>query len=539
MSRAFDRLLGALGIDARQWRALVIVYLRIDFRPAGGAERRGRKGRPGASPLAGLLFVSVIASAAFALIAGNMANAVVSASLLTTYSAASTIMLLLVDFVGVVLSPDDYGILGPRPVGPRTYFAARLASVAAYVGAVSLVSASLPALVYGLRIGPAAAVAAIAAVVLCNLSTATIVINGYVTLLRWVHPARLRRAMSYLQLGGAMAFYVIYYLATQIFRGTALDTVDLAASPWLWAIPTTWYGALVGVAGGARGPVWVAAGAALALTALCVPLAAGRLSLDYSRRIGEMSAVAEGPRKSWSPRLPGFRRGEARAIALLVRAQFRFDPRFRLGVLGILPLTIFYLLLGIHDGALEDPFVAGSRHGGPGVFMAVAFIPMTLHAALTVSESWRAAWIFYATPASPRRIVVAAKNFVAVYFLGGYVLVLTAIWGYAFERVWHAAVHALFAGLLAHLLLQLTVIVNPGLPFAAEPRKAERSAAMFAIIAVGAVAAGVCPLILPQLYQSGALTAGALAAIVAATFAIEVAMRMRVDEAVGELEFRN
>ena len=112
---------------------------------------------------------------------------------------------------------------------------------------------------------------------------------------------------------------------------------------------------------------------------------------------------------------------------------------------------------------------------------------------MTVSESWRAAWIFFASPASHARIVVAAKNFITVYFLGAYLLVLAAFWSYFFDRIWHAVVHALFAGLLAHLLLQLMVMVKPTLPFAAEPRKAERSAGMFGLFFVGSIAAGFSP----------------------------------------------
>jgi hypothetical protein len=272
----------------------------------------------------------------------------------------------------------------------------------------------------------------------------------------------------------------------------------------------------------------------------CVPLAAGRLSLDYARRIGEMSAVGEPPsRRRRTLPLPGFGRGEARAVALLVRGQFRFDQRFRMGVLGILPLTGFYLLLGINQGALEDPFLASSHHGGPGVFFAVVFIPMTLHAALTVSESWRAAWIFFASPASHARIVVAAKNFITVYFLGAYLLVLAAFWSYFFDRVWHAVIHALFAGLLAHLLLQLMVMVKPTLPFAAEPRKAERSAGMFGLFFVGSIVAGFAPVFLSFVYRSLPLTFGALGLVLAVTAAIEYALRLRVDEAIGDLEFRS
>jgi hypothetical protein len=337
-----------------------------------------------------------------------------------------------------------------------------------------------------------------------------------------------------------MSFYVTYYLATTAFRGAFLDRIGFEGAPWLWAIPSTWFAAFVAVAAGHAGArSWAAVAGAIAVCVLCVPLAAGRLSLDYARRIGELTAVGEPAVRRRSMRLPGFSRGEARAVGLLVRAQFRFDQRFRMGILGILPLTGFYMLLGLKQGALQDPFLASSGQTGPGVFFAIVFIPMTLHASLTVSESWRAAWIFFASPASHARIVVAAKNFVSIYFLGSYLLVLAAFWSYFFERVWHAAVHALFAGLLAHLLLQLTVIAKPALPFAAEPRKAERSAAMFGVFFAGSIAAAAFPFLLSVVYRNVALTFGVLVFILAATAAIEYALRLRVQEAIGDLEFRS
>ena len=535
-----DRALTALGIDAGQWRALARTYITLDFRSAGGAVRHGRGGRSGGSPLFGLLFVSGLGGVVFAFIAASTPDALLSASLLTTYAAATTMMLLLVDFTGVVVSPDDYGVLGHRPVGSRTYFAARLAAIAVYVGAMSLAVAILPAVVYMVTAGPLAGPAALLAVLWCDLSTAVLVVSGYVALLRWVHPARLRRAMSYLQLVAAMVFYVMYYLATTAFRSAFIERIGPAAAPWLWAIPSTWFGAFVAVAAGhATVAAWIAASAAVAVCVVCVPLAAGRLSLDYARRVGEMTAVGEPATRRRSIPLPGFGRGEARAVALLVWAQFRFDQRFRMGVLGILPLTGFYMLMGMNQGALADPFDASSRPGGPGVFFAIVFIPMTLHASLAVSESWRAAWVFFATPASHARIVVAAKNFVSIYFLGMYLVVLAAFWSYFFDRVWHAVLHALFAGLLAHLVLQLAVMVKPALPFAAEPRKAERSASMFGIFIAGGVVAGFFPLVLHIVYQNLPLTFGVLAFILAVTAAIEYALRLRVAEAIGELEFRN
>lgn len=51
-----------------------------------------------------------------------------------------------------------------------------------------------------------------------------------------------------------------------------------------------------------------------------------------------------------------FTTGEARAVALLVRSQFRDDHRFRMGVLGLLPFTLLYMVMGVRNGAIADPF---------------------------------------------------------------------------------------------------------------------------------------------------------------------------------------
>jgi hypothetical protein len=538
----FDRLGSWLGVDARQWRALVLSYLKMDFRAAGGALRSSAEGRKGGAPITGILIVMGLSGAAFAAVAAVIPDVLLSAALLMTYSAINTIMLLLVDFTGVVVSPHDYMILGPRPVDSRTYFAARLTSVTAYVAAISLTLAFFPSLSYAFwrGLGAAALPITLGAVLLCNVAATVLVIAGYVFLLGFVHPGRLRRATTYLQLAASMGFYGLYYLATVAFRHSFLDQVGFSEAPWLWANPASWFAAFVPLAGGqATRAEWLAAAAAVALLAVCVPLGAGRLSLDYAQRLGEITAVAEPARtRRRGFALPGFGRNEARAVALLVRAQFRFDQRFRMAVLSILPLTAFYLLLGSDAGALVDPFSPRADTGGMSVYFAVLFVPMTLHASLSVSESWRAAWVFFATPASHARIVVAAKNFVTIYLLGGYLLLLAGVWATFYDRIWHAAVHAIFIGMLAHLLLQVIVIVKPLLPFAAEPRRGERSVGLMLTFFVAALFAGTLPVLLPSMYARPAITIGAFLILVLVTAAMEYALRLRVDEAIGELEFR-
>jgi hypothetical protein len=536
-----DRAVRALGVDPVQWRALVRTYLRMDFRAGGGATTRSGSDRPRRNPLIGVAIITGLGGAMFATLAIRIPDLLVSATLLTTYGGVNTVMLLLVDFTGLVVSPDDYGVLGHRPVSSRTYFASRLTSILAYIGFISAVLALLPALCYAFwwRLGIAGLAATFAAVLLCDISATVIIITVYAMMLTLVHPHRLRRALSYLQLVSMMGFYVAYYFSLEGFRNSFLFHLSFSDQPWMWGNPAAWFAAFVRLTAGDVPPtVWLASGLALAISLGCVPLAAGRLSLDYAQRLSETTVAGE-PATRRRFRLPGFGQAESRAVALLVAAQFRFDQRFRMAILGIVPLILFYLLLGLNQGALADPFSPdATRSGGVPLYMAVVFMPMTLHASLNYSDSWRAAWIFFATPASAARLIVAAKNIVTMWFLGSYLLLLAAIWSYYYERVWHAFFHAAVIGLLAHMLLQLTVMVRPALPFAAEPRKVERSARLYGVLFFGSLIAAIIPTFLPLVYVSASLTAAVVFLMLAITAALEYTLRLRIREAIGDLEFR-
>lgn len=536
------RILGRFGVDAGQFRALVTAYLKTDWRASGGAIRAGRQERGSGPAIAGLLVVMVIGSVVFAMVVAVTEDPLLSATMLTTYGAANTIMLLLVDFTGVVVSPEDYAVLGHRPIGSRTYFAARLTSVATYVAAMSVVLGFAPAIAFAFfrRLGVLAIPATLAAITFCNLVATVFIIAGYVALLGRVHPARLRRAVSYLQLIVSMLFYAVYYLATVGFQHAFLERSGFADTPWLWLNPAAWFAAFIPLVGGQGSSRLIAASlAAVALTAVAMPIAAGRLSLDYARRLGEVSAATEPARPGGRRRfhLPGFGRDEARAVALLVRAQFRFDNRFRMAVLGILPLTAFYCM--VDANALVDPFAGQGEYPGITMYFAVVFLPITMQMALRASESWRAGWIFFASPASPSRIIVATKNFVAVYFLGAYLLLLAVLWSAFYQRVWHALVHAAFVWLVAHLLLQLAVLVRPVLPFASEPRRGEWSNGLFMTIMAGSMLAAFIAVIMPDIYARPPIAAGVFVFMLAATAVLDYALRLRIDEVVGDLEFRS
>jgi hypothetical protein len=227
-----ERVMAALGVDPIQWRTLVLLYLRMDFRGSGGAVKPGAKARR-TYPFAGIVVLTIMGSAMFAVLAVRIPDVLVSATLLTSYAAVNAVMLLLVDFTGMVVSPDDYVILGARPVSSRTYFAARLGAVLTYITGIGLALALIPALCYAgwLGLGVTGFVATFAAVLLCDICAAVLIISTYAALLTVVHPQRLRRAFSYLQLGFMMSFYGAYYLAMQGFRDSFLTHITFEDRP--------------------------------------------------------------------------------------------------------------------------------------------------------------------------------------------------------------------------------------------------------------------------------------------------------------------
>jgi hypothetical protein len=499
-----NRLLALAGIDAIQWFALTRIYLLMDFRRSGGATRTGSAGgQASPRPIVAMLVGAVLNSVMIALIVFLVRDPLTAAVGMVSMAAITISLLLLVDFAGSVVAAEDYWVLAPRPVSSRTYFAARLAAVLAYVTVFALVMSLVPAFVFLAwhRLGPGAFVGAIAATVLSSIAGAAVVIGIYTTLMAHVRPGRLVAVMSGVHLFASMLSMSGFLFVMKGFEDARIRDLSVGDFDWFWYIPTTWFAAIVPALAGTGGVrETLAAAGATVMTFAVVPLACGRLSLDMALQISEATGSVPSTRGRALERIPGFGRGEAYAVATLIRAQFRYDLRFRLAILGVLPMTFFYLFLGWDEGLRNDPFVSGVKAGGPPIYMALAFLPMILHSALQSSDQWRAAWIFWATPADPARLVVASKNFVAVFVLGPYLMMMAGIWAAFYDRFWHALVHAAVLGAGAHLLLQAAVILNPELPFAKEPKRAAQSARLFGLFFIGLMFSSLGPMLLPLVY---------------------------------------
>jgi hypothetical protein len=536
------RLFSAAGIDFDQWRALTVVALKNDFRGSALSQRHGAREAN--------VVVSMVFQAIFYTMFGGLIAYLVWASrdlwlagtIASTYIAFIIGTAVVLDHNSVISSPTDYAVLGFRPVSSRTYFAVKLTNILVYTMGLTAVAAWVPILVASVRHGVGIGAALGLNIYATSMATTLAIVLGYATVLRAVGPDAIERVLSYVQMIMSFAVYGGQFLISGLLSRATPGAWTLPASTWVLLFPGTWFGSYLELASG-RTSVGALACAAASVVAVVVMASqlGGRLSLQYSETLGAMTVAARARAgrelEKRKRRAMWFTTGEARAVALLVRSQFRHDHRFRMGVLGLLPFTLLYMVMGVRDGAVTDPFtVSGNPQAWP-LTMAVLVSPAMLRMLLTRSEAFRASWIFFTCPGDRMKIARASKDVLVVFFLIPYLLLVSAVYAFVAGHVVHVLVHVAFLGLLAHLVLQIALLLDPALPFS-RPMQRGRSTSVFLGFTFATILVSLfIQYYSARIYSSVASTIAAVAVILFIGVVIDVLTRARVDRQAQLLEF--
>ncbi len=537
---ALDRLLGRLGIDGSQFRALVRVGLKLDFRSPSTLQH----GTSGAARWVPMLIMYLALGLSFSAIALFVPDVFFSSSIVLSAVMFLIGSSILIEFAVVVISPLDYDVLGFQPISSRTYFSARLANVLFYTLVMTTSVAVPPIVAYCFTRGfnPVLGAAAFLAFYAASVATTVAMIVAYVGMAQRVHPQRLKRVLTYVQLVMSFAIYGGYFMLPEVFKPAALGAWNIHKSAWMLLYPPTWFASYLDLAIGHWSSLEIVpALASVAALVLLARLAAGRLSLEYSDVLSRQASASEGTQRPGRALLPiGRAKGERRAVALLLRAQFRHDQRFRFAVLSIVPLTAFYILLGGRQGGFHDPFGAQASGGDTMLlYFAMLMFPAMLLTNIGRSDAYRAGWVFYVTPARRGELVLAAKHFALMYLVVPYALCLGVVLGYLFGNYVHAYLHLLVEGLFVNLVLLASVAVQPELPFSKPPmQKGQQTAAFFVVIFVAAIAQALSTFLLSRfVYPYPMVLIAVVAVLLVAGVGGDRLLRGRLDRLSSEMEF--
>ena len=467
---AIRALIEALGADYGQWRGLVRPLMQVSYRllqDSMQAAGRGNKARPVSWFT---IFLMLMFGVFIANLAGMAGNAFSLSLAALTYVAVTVLYLLLQNFRAVTVTPQDYEVLGHRPVSPRTYLIARLTVIMAQQAIMTTLLAVPVVLACGFRFGWMPALALLLAAFLLVFCAVLLAISTFATVIEKVGGDTLARALTWAQVA-----LLAFYLGPLFFEEWATALFDgFGSGPhgWLLALPTAWFAGLATLAAGEfTVGAWACLLAVLGSSAGLAWLARDKLSLATGQKLASMAAAD--PKSRSAGRFTGrIRPGKSRLgpAATLAWRQLRHDMRFRMGVIGTVPTFALYLIVSLQLSGRVDPFVSGASALGAlgliGIHASVMMAPALLLEQLYHSESWRAAWVFYATPANRAHIAARVRHFVTICFFLPYLALAAIGLAWRFEEVWHGLAHAVLLGALGVLIMQVAQFLWPRLPFA-------------------------------------------------------------------------
>jgi ABC-2 type transport system permease protein len=523
------RLFALAGVDYIQWKAVSRTLLRSDFRAPTLQRSDAYSLRSIKSLLAMALVFGLFGIGATVVIVLNP-DVLLTGTITLTYFGFALGTTLLTQHGATMLSAADHVILGTRPVTSRTFFAIRLTNVLFHALLTVTLMAYPPVLAYtfahGLNV--ARGFAAAAAIYAWAAAVTFGIVAGYTALLRFVGAARLQRAIAYLQLAVGVIVYGGYFVAMETFGRTVLARATMPRAGWLVLLPPAWFASYIEIATGAvSAQTMTRAALSIVLLVTLALLLRGRLAQDYVVRLSEAPAAARDEGRADTRRRWTFLRDEARAVALLTRSHFRHDLRVRMGLFAVVPLLLIYVVRGLRGGN-ADPFLGPARDSSMDVVALTALMfPAIVLRHLESSDAFRASWIYDVTPVDRGRLVIALKNIATMGFLLPFAGLLTVLFTWRFGHPGHAVVHALLLATVGHAALQLAVLIKPRLPFARPPNKSDGGAIL--IWMIGVMVGGQLLLVGIQrfVYPSWQRLAIVLAALIALSTLLEVAVRQR------------
>jgi hypothetical protein len=537
-------------IDKRQVKTLLRAALKTDLRGSGNPMNVGGNRSSKFPPLAGVMLIKGFIGLGLAIFTFLIKNPFTASFFVYSTMAVFLAMTILLEFSNLILSPDEYNIVAPLPIGSKTFFITKLIHLLVYVNV-------LGSIIYL----PSAISSSIAnrnlllffSFFLAGLMSATtigmIFVVLYTLILKIFNRETMQRVSGYAQLIMISFFYFGYFAGFRMMGKESVGIFQKLDSNWLYLAPPAWFSAIAKLpAGGITFINLCAAFLGIAILFVFFRVGVSRLSLGYAQTlsftVAEQEQLQGKQKQGLITRLAfTFSNYEDRAVWKLIRKQFKYDNRFKMSILGIIPLTGFYVYMGIAGGKTTvDPFtiLSGINTGKPNflLYFAVSILPFMVTVNTSFSESYKSAWVFFTSPADRTRIVLSSARFALTYFCFPFTMLLAGLFTWFFGNFIHAFLHSLFVFVLLMILTKLMVLIYPRIPFS-QTQKAGQSMVVFSLMMFVAMPVSIIPMMIVSMigYRGYSGYVIYLVSALIMNFALHWILKKKIPKRVEKLEF--
>jgi hypothetical protein len=383
-----------------------------------------------------------------------------------------------VEFGEIVMGPEDAAIVGHRPLSLRTYAAARLTNLGAFVLLLYLAANVIPAILgaalrdSGLWFIPAYAIAS----GLGACATTALVAVAYSLAARYERDSGARDVLAWTQIVLIMA---VFYGAQLMFRDPSHEIETFLARPpaWMSGVPLAWLADFVSTVS-REGPSFAALRwllVAVTLVGLFVLLLLARLAHLYGSAQAGGAWIAGPAARLAAPSRFGRLGGSfeasrpLRGLLALCLVLLARDQELRMRLVAGLATVAAAVAMGWATGQLGDPQDPGS--GNPVLSLAavqllVLAVPSMIHG-MGFSREHAASWILAAAPLPVPHLAAEAVRRAVCYGVAlPAVLALSLVFALAWQKPLAAALQGLIAWLEVLIVSHLSLrAMRFGLPF--------------------------------------------------------------------------
>ncbi len=476
-----QKLLQKWDIDSYQLKILFRMGLKLDFQSIGTRSQQFES-KAGKYVFFYTLFAYAVMSLVLCTLLFRIEDMYTFFYIVLSYSMTMTSMAVLIEFYSVVIHPDDFEILGHRPISSSTYFAAKLLNLAFYIG---LISTSLTILPIGGAVFRVKSMIIMFPLVylVClsaGLTAAFFVIYLYAWLMSKIHHEKLQTILGYLQMVFSFVIFGGYQFIGFFFRDKMLKGFTFSGMAWLWITPMSWYAGFCDLLYGHITPVTLCLSVtAIIVTLVLANLGIRRISKTYSKAVSAQQAninvvLTASERKSWSHQLANFISDpDMRVGFTLVSLYLKRDKKLRMAILPMFGMIVFYyfypyLMNRGHTGMM-DIFTVTSFGEISSSMLFFMFVPVFTGSALAIirySTEWQASWIYHSAPVNPVRLYAGAYLSVILWILVPMWLVTIILFSWSMP-VLHALAQTLVFFLLADYYALSSHLLLPHLPLSA------------------------------------------------------------------------
>ena len=442
----------SLGADIGQLRAILNVRLILDDRkPVGiGRGQKQKKDRKYTSLFN--IFISLVMGGVYMLPLIIVTDRVFSLTIFFTLLLAVMTLMLITDFSNVLFDARDKYILFPRPVNDRTLVLARMLHVFIYLFRIVL-PMSLPgwvALGYfdGLR-----SALLFPFILILMVCFALFLVNSiYLLVLNLVKAEKFKDIINYFQIVASAVFFASVYLLPRLFDSEHPHDFDILNYRWVRFIPSYWLAVCwswIGFPTSLAGTTYLGV-LAVILPLVCMYVLVKWLAPAFSQKISGIDAVDVSEHRTvgierrktgskfYQKIAYAFNRSDdARAGFMIAWLQTSRSRSFRMRVFptfAYIPVYFFYMLTQNHT---SFAYAFNHLNYQPRHLLLLymsSFVMISALNYLTMSDQYKAAWVYYATPVEkPGRIMIGAFKAIWVKYFLPFLITLSVfilyVWG--------------------------------------------------------------------------------------------------------------